>query len=283
MHTYALVRSYLKLNPQLLISIILLVFSKNCIAEETLIFTAPPRETPEKGLKTYGPIANYLSKVLQRKIEYRHPGNWLSYSADMRKGKYDMVFDGPHFVSWRVNRLQHTPVIKIPGGFVFRFVADRNNAKITNVDDLVGKRVCGHAPPNQGTLRLYNEFQNPMRLPILVTEKGWRNIYKAMLKGRCDAAVLPEKIYKQVDPKFDQSKTLFTSKPVPGQAITVGQKFNRVEILKMRKALLSLEGKTATSALRNRFASPRLVTANAREYDGIYSLLTNTYGFNVEQ
>ncbi len=82
-----------------------------------------------------------------------------------------MVFDGLHFVSWRVNRLQHIPVMIIPGGFVFRFVADRNNAKISKVDDLIEKRVCSHAPPNQDTLRLYKEFQNPMRLPILVIEK----------------------------------------------------------------------------------------------------------------
>lgn len=283
MHKHVLDRRYLTFTSRLIISVAMAVYSFNCIGAETLIFTAPPRETAEKGLKTYGPIANYLSKVLQRKIEYRHPGNWLSYSADMRNGKYDLVFDGPHFVSWRVNRLQHTPVVKIPGGFVFRFVAERNNTKITKVDDLVGKRVCGHAPPNQGTLRLYNEFQNPMRLPILVTEKGWRNIYKSMLNGRCDAAILPEKIYKQVDPKYDQSKTLFTSNPVPGQAITVGQKFNRVEIIKMRKALLSREGKQATTALRKRFASPKLVAATAKEYNRIYHLLANTYGFNVEQ
>jgi len=258
-----------------------LIFSTNCFAEDTLIFSAPPRETPEKGVKTYGPIAKHLSKILQRKIEYRHPGNWLSYSANMRKGKYDLVFDGPHFVSWRINRLNHTPVIKIPGRFIFRFVTRKENKELRKVDDLVGKRVCGHAPPNQSTLRLYSQLDNPVRQPILIQEKGWRNIYKSMLRGKCVAAILPNKIYKKVDPKTEQSKVLFTSNPVPGQAITVSSKFTRVEVVTIRETLLSEEGMIATSALRNRFASPKLTAASIKEYSGIHSLLANTYGFGM--
>lgn len=264
---------------KLTLGIILSIFVTTAFAE-TMVFTAPPRESIEKGIKTYGPIADYLSKVLNKQIEYRHPGNWLSYSADMRKGKYDMVFDGPHFVSWRITRLDHTPLVKIPGGFIFRFVADKANGKVSKVDDLVGKKVCGHAPPNQGTLRLYNQFKNPMRLPILVTQKGWRNIYDAMLRGKCDVAILPDKIYKKVDPKNDQSKVLFTSNPVPGQAITASPKFNRADIAKMRKALLSKEGMAATKNLRKRFASPTLSAANKLEYNGIHELLADSHGFS---
>ena len=152
--------SCIKTNGRLLVTFLIMMCSASSFAE-TLILTAPPRESIEKGKHTYEPIAKYLSSVLNKKIEYQHPGNWLSYSADMRKGKYDLVFDGPHFVSWRIQRLRHTPLVKIPGGFIFRFVADKANRKVSKVDDLIGRKVCGHAPPNQGTLRLYNEFRNP--------------------------------------------------------------------------------------------------------------------------
>ncbi len=252
------------------------------IAKETFIFTAPPRENIEKGKHTYGPIASYLSKVLGKNIEYHHPGNWLTYSADMRKDKYDMVFDGPHFVSWRISKINHTPVVKIPGGFIFKFVAYRDNKEISKVDNLVGKRVCGHPPPNQGTLRLYNQFKNPMRLPILVPVKGWRNIYNAMMTGKCDAAILPEKIYKKVDPKSKNSKVLFSSSPVPGQAITVGKRFNHQDVIKIRKALLSKQGQAATKNLRKRFASPTLKAANKEEYEGVSQLLADSYGFSEQ-
>lgn len=253
------------------------------VSAETLIFSAPPRESAQKGEKTYSDIARYLSKVLNRNIVYRHPGNWLSYSADMRSGKYDLVFDGPHFVSWRINKLKHTPLIKIPGDFVFYFLARKDNNKVSSFDDLVGKRVCGHAPPNQGTLRLYDQFKNPMRLPILVQVKGWRNIYQAMLDGKCEVAIVPGKIYKKVEPNRDKTKVIYQSSPVSGQAITASNKFSAKEIWMMQKALLEKEGIQATKNLRERFASPTLVAATRAEYNNVYTLLDQSYGYGFDK
>ncbi|KPJ93231.1 MAG: hypothetical protein AMJ53_07800, partial [Gammaproteobacteria bacterium SG8_11] len=65
-----------------------------------LILSAPPRELPEAGLKLYGPLASHLSELLGEKVIYQHPNNWLEYQRDLRRGVYDIVFDGPHFVSW---------------------------------------------------------------------------------------------------------------------------------------------------------------------------------------
>ena len=70
-------------NLSNLLFLVLLLTSVNCIAEESYLFSAPPMETVEDGILTYGPVAEYLSQVLSKKIEYRDPGNWLSYSADM--------------------------------------------------------------------------------------------------------------------------------------------------------------------------------------------------------
>jgi len=265
---------------QVICAAVLMLPVLNAFADETLIFTAPPRESFAEGQKTYGPIVKYLSKVIGKKIIYQHQENWSTYAANMRKGKYDMVFDSSHFVSWRIININHTPVIKTPGEFSFKLVANRDNADIQNINDLVGKRVCGHSPPNQGTLRLYNQFSNPTRLPILIAKKGWRNIYNAMIEGKCDAAILPKNIYKIVDPKKNDSKVLFTSVPTSGQAITVSQRFNSQEIVKIRKALLSKPGQQATMNLRERFASPTLAAANASEYYGISRLLSNSYGFS---
>ncbi len=144
-------------------------FSNNSVlAEEILVFSAPPRESVTSGIKTYGPIASYLTKVTGKRVIYQHPGNWPSYTKNMRHNKYDFVFDGPHFVSWRIKHLKHRPAVKIPGDFVFAFVSKRHNPNIKQLDDLVARKVCGHAPPNQGTLRLFHLMNNPMRQPRLV-------------------------------------------------------------------------------------------------------------------
>jgi ABC-type phosphate/phosphonate transport system substrate-binding protein len=264
-----------------LILVIILCSPIVAYAEEPLVFSAPPRETLAKGKKTYEPIALFLSKKLKRKVIYEHPGNWLSYSADMRKGKYDIIFDGPHFVSWRIRQLEHVPLIKIPGDFYFLFLTRIDNNKINKVSDLVGKKVCGHAPPNQGTLRLYNQLENPARQPILVQVKGWRNIFKATMEGRCEAGIVPSKIYNKMDPDRKLSKVIFESKHVSGQAITAGNAFTHNQIIQLQDLLLSHEGYEATKNLRERFASDTLLKANRGEYDGVYKLLRFSYGFNM--
>ena len=64
-----------------------------------LVLTVPPREDFDKGYIQYGPLAEYLSDVIGEKVTYKHPKGWLYYQRDMRANKYDIVFDGPHFMS----------------------------------------------------------------------------------------------------------------------------------------------------------------------------------------
>ena len=79
-----------------------------------LVFSAPPRETPTIGNKRYQPIASYLSKVLGRKVVYKHPGTWGAYRTEMLQGDYDIVFDGPHFNSYRAEKMKYNILAKIP-------------------------------------------------------------------------------------------------------------------------------------------------------------------------
>lgn len=250
------------------------------LSKNEYVFTAPPRETVARGEETYGPIAEYLSKVLGKEIVYKHPDNWLSYQDGMQKGEYDLVFDGPHFVSWRVARRQHEPLVKIPGDFIFVFLARKDNHKVTQLKHLAGRQVCGHAPPNQGTLRLYNQFHNPSRQPQLVPVKGWRNIYKAVIAKKCDGGIVPLKIYKKVDPRGQRAKVLFVTQPAPGQAFTAGPSFTAEDKAKITEALLSPAGQEATKMLRKRFPAKRLVRAIKTEYAGVNILLKDTWGFD---
>lgn len=247
--------------------------------ERVYIFTAPPRETAKRGQETYGPIAEYLSAITGKKFVYRHPGSWLNYQSQMQKGKYDLVFDGPHFVSWRIKKIKHIPLVKIPGDFIFVFLTRKDNKKVTSLERLAGRSVCGHAPPNQGTLRLYNQFRNPSRQPVLRTVKGWRNIYKAMIAGKCEGAVVPLKIYKQMDPRGTAAKVLLITHAAPGQAFTAGPNISADIRQKIIRGLVAPPGHQATLKLRTRFRARVLVMPVAQEYQGISVLLKDSWGF----
>ncbi|WP_455203153.1 PhnD/SsuA/transferrin family substrate-binding protein, partial [Kaarinaea lacus] len=136
-------------------------------ASAELILSAPPRENPSVGEKLYGPLASHLTELLGEKVVYQHPHNWLEYQRDIRRGVYDIVFDGPHFVSWRLEHLKHDVLVKLPGTLEFVVVIHDDNDEIKSMKDLIGKKVCAIPPPNLATLTLIEQFNNPVRQPII--------------------------------------------------------------------------------------------------------------------
>lgn len=277
---------HMNVKSTTLIANILLFLSTSFVtnitqAEEALVFSAPPGKSAQSGKTTYGPIARYLSKVTGKKVIYQHPRNWQVYTNNMRHNKYDFVFDGPHFVSWRIKHLNHRPAVKIPGDIVFAFVSKKSNGKIKQINDLIARKVCGQAPPNQSALLLYSLLDNPMRQPTLIAVDGSREIYNAMMEGKCEAAILPMSTYKKLDPNKINTKVIFRSRPAPGHAITVSPNLSDRDFKRIRSALLASEGQHALKNLQSRFGSSSMIPASSSEYRSEHSLLQSSYGFDI--
>jgi ABC-type phosphate/phosphonate transport system substrate-binding protein len=249
---------------------------------ETYVFTSPPREDPSRGEQVYGPIARHLSKSMDADFVYQHPDNWLSYMKDMQDGRYDLVFDGPHFVSWRVENLSHTPLVRLPGALEFVIVARRGDEQIIGLPDLAGHVVCAHAPPNLATLTLQNQFPNVNRQPQIKAVRGFPNAYKALLDDQCRATVMPVKIYNKLSQAEETplTRVLFQSRPIPHQAISASPRLPADLQAQVREALLSEEGVVATAKLRERFAGGnQLLPTDADQYRGYAVLLRDFWGF----
>lgn len=252
-------------------------------ANADLVFSAPPRETPEAGQKLYGPLAEYLSKVTGEKIEYRHPDNWGIYQAMMTKGAYDLVFDGPHFVSWRIQNLEHVPLVALSGKLRFVIVARQDDAQIQTLADLAGKSVCGHAPPNLATLTLFDRFTNPSRQPRLLESKGFDDGYQKLLAAKCAATVLPLEVHQKLDGTGARTKLLYTGEPYANQALTAGPKVPAPARKKIIDALLSAEGQNVSRPVVVAFSGTEFLSTTAGDYAGYVSLLKNVWGFEARR
>lgn len=237
-------------------------------AGNQLVFSAPPRGSLTTETENYQPIADFLSQVTGRKVVYQHTKDWLSYARDMTQGKFDIVFDGPHFNGWRMENLDHTPLVKLPEDFIFVVVVKANEKSIKDIKQLAGRRICAHAPPNLGTLTLLNQFDNPVRQPIISTVKGWDKSYNNLIAGQCVATVLPIKNLEKLDKGKNQARILYTSPAMPNQAISAGPRISQETQENIRQALLSDEGKAATAKLRSAYAGKNFVAASRKEYAG---------------
>ncbi|MHB8550325.1 MAG: PhnD/SsuA/transferrin family substrate-binding protein, partial [Acidiferrobacterales bacterium] len=113
-----------------------------------LVLGAPPRESVTQADSVYVPIANFLTRITGQKVTYRYVDNWLSYQSDVHNGAYDIVFDGPAFIGWRMAKYGWTPLAKLPGELRFVVIVAKNNKTINNLTDLEGYPLCGFPPPN---------------------------------------------------------------------------------------------------------------------------------------
>ena len=262
-------------------SFVVLLVTSTAVPAKDIILTSPPRESEQKAREIFQPIADYLTLVLKRPVVFQYSDNWLTYQSEMQKDLYDIVFDGPHFISYRMAKHQHTPLVKLPGKFVFVIIAKKDNDRVNKIQDINGRLMCAPAPPNLATLTALSQYTNPSRQPILVDTKGFPQTYEALLKGKCVAAAMQIKVYEKLDKDKKATKILFESKGLPNQAISASPRIAAEERIRLAEMLLSPAGKQATAKLREEYNGQDFVPATVPEYIGHSDLLKDIWGFQL--
>jgi ABC-type phosphate/phosphonate transport system substrate-binding protein len=251
--------------------------------KDVLVLSAPPRDGAEGGIKRFGPIADYLSVKLGRKVVYKHPGTWGGYQSDMQLGAYDIVFDGPHFISWRIEKLQHNVLVKLPGALKVVGFVRADNKRVKQISQLAGQGICAHAPPNLGILSAQNEFDNPSRQPNFIIMEGFGEIYKGVMEGKCVAGIVPKKNLLQKDPHGEQARIVYEHSPFPQQAFTAGPRLTGDEQASLVAALMAPEAEAVLTNFREAYAfKDSFVPANNAEYAGFGAYLKPVQGFYTE-
>jgi len=264
-------------SSRLLLACSLLLISSQALS--ALTFSSPPRETKQEGKRIYKPIADYLSKALGQSVVYKHAGSWGIYQAYMQKEKYDIIFDGPHFVAWRMAKLNNTPVAKLPGNLSFVIITRKEKSAPKNVKKLAGHRLCGLAPPNLATLSVMAQF-GAYRQPSLYKTNSFKESYEKLVAGKCVAAVLRDVMIKKFDSK-NLTKTIFKTRALPNQAFSVSSRVNKSDINKIKEALLSATADKPMQAFLKRYTKGKgLRAVKAKPYKGLEVLLKDFWGFN---
>lgn len=247
------------------------------VGEPPLVLTAAPRESLADGERLYGPLAAYLSTVVGRPVLYQHPGSWGVYRTEMVRGRYDLVFDGPHFNGYRAERLNHEVLVRLPEVYQFAIIG-RQDLFFTSMQRLAGRTFCSLAPPNLGAQVLLDLYGNPARQPVLVPVENWRAVYDGVIAGRCTGGVLPLALLRSYDQQ-GRSRVLFFSSEMPHQALSAGPRVSVSERQRLRTALTSAAADEPTRALRASQRSAGFVPARNADYVEMARYLRNEWGF----
>jgi len=252
-------------------------------ANDELIFATAPTHSADETKKIYTPIVNYLAKKTGKKIKLSIPKSFTQYSIQMQRGDYDIIFDGPHLVDWRIQRKQHRPLVRLPGRIQV-VVAVKNDSKLTKLSDLqYGIKACAFFPPNLLTMAFLSHYSNPARQPAIVRVRGFKNLIKCVKKGKGDVAVLRKKLWGKAK-KTGANKGIkimaVFPETFPERTFSVGPKISPDLAATITKLLLNNEGQKAAGALLKRFKKKNLIKATPQEYDGLANLVSTVWGFN---
>ena len=268
------------LTVSMLLTCLMMTPGTNLLFAQDLVLTAPPREKSEAGVKLYKPLADHLSQLLGKRVNYVHPGNWLNYQREMRDDKYDIVFDGPHFAAWRMEHLGHNVGVRLPGNLEFMLFTHKDNVHIRTPNDLIAKKFCGITPPNLSTLSVLAAFPNPVRQPVIrgIQGGGMPAVYKAFMNGDCQAAVVRDTFYKKklTDEQRANLKIVYQPPLLPNQSITVSKRLNTDDAQLILRSLTTGKGIHFSESIVKRFGGKQTKTfipARTEEFAGINSLL----------
>jgi len=259
-----------------LLSIGLWLMSLTC-ANANLILSAPPRESADEAKRTYEPLAKFFTEVIGEQVDYVQPRDWLQYTTDMRNGRYDILFDGPHFAAWRIKHLSHVPLVKLPGTLDFVVLARWDDKRINKLRDLVALPMCGLPSPNLGTMTVMAQFTNPVTQPDIKEAKGgFDDVIKAFLAGHCRAAIVRDTAFKKLsDTDKKHFKVVFKSPSFPNQTVTVSDRIKPKMRDKLLAALTVKKGFEPAEILFNELSknAKYFIAAQPAEYRGMETLL----------
>lgn len=249
-------------------------------AQTPLIFGTAPTSSEADTKKNYAQMLDFLSRAIGRPVALKTAANYQAYQTDMRNGEYDLAFDGPPFVSWRMERLDHEPLVKLPSEIKI-VVIKRDDSRYNTLEELAVHNVstCVVPPPNTLTLIFLSYFPHPARQPNLLPIEGFKNIEKCLRDGRGQIAVFRDLYWKRMD-QTGLSVMFEPGVGYPERTITAGPNVSAEVRVKIIEALTSDDGATASKDVLSRFQRDKFVKANPEDYKGLDDMLRPVWGFH---
>ena len=241
----------------------------------TYTFVVQPILPPDKTIKAFTPLTDYLSKKTGHTIKLVTSLNFLSYWQSMKRpGTYDFILDAAHLTDYRLKRMNYTVLVKRPEVVSYTLVTGEN-ADVLDADELIGKSLATIGSPSLGMLRLEEMFPNPLRQPVIVDVNNSLDSIKKVLEGKAQAAIVPTPMVGG----FPDLITIVTTEQVPHTAISSAPNVPSDVRAALRKALIEADKSPEGQAMLAKIGFPAFETTNAKAYEGFAGLLECVWGY----
>jgi ABC-type phosphate/phosphonate transport system substrate-binding protein len=237
-----------------------------------------PLSSSEETIRTFTPLADYLSSKTGHNIQIKTASNFFAYWQNMRNQQgFDLVLDAAHFTDYRVKQFGYQVLAKVADTVSFSLVT-RQDLLLLSADELMGASVATAASPSLGGVRLAQLFPNPVRQPQVVQADNFRAALEQLHNKKIDAAMVPTPIVSG----DDSVNTLLTTEPVPHMALSASPKMAATVREAIKQALLSAKDDPEGVKMLGAINTQYFETASNATYQGYEKLLSDVWGYELK-
>ncbi len=258
---------------------------KTANAEHALILAVHPYLSPEELLKKFTPLADYLSRRINKPVEVRIGSSYEEHIRYIGQNKVDIAYMGPASYVKMVNQFGNKPVLarlEIKGKPWFQGnIITRKDSTITSLNDLKGKRIAYGDPASTMSYivphhMLYEAgiYTDPTtRYQFLYSHD---NVALGVLSGDFDAGAVKPAVFKKFEAKG--LRTIAKTPKISEHLFVTRSNLPAEQINKLRHIMLNMkDSKTGIAALH---AIKKTVTGLARvdtsDYDNLQKIIIET-------
>jgi len=253
----------------------LLLLLTSSVQAATYTFVVQPILPPDRTIKAFTPLTDYLSKQTGHTIKLVTSLNFLSYWQNMKKpGKYDFILDAAHLTDYRLKRMNFKVLAKRADAVSYTLVTGEE-AAIIEPEELIGKSLATIGSPSLGMLRLEEMFPNPLRQPVIIEVDNSLDSIKKVIDGKALAAIVPTPMVGG----FPELLTIVTTEQVPHTAVSAAPNVPADVRTAVRKALLEADKTDSGKKMLDEINFSSFEKTNASTYEGFAGLLEGVWGY----
>lgn len=248
-------------------------------ADQELVLAVQPILSEAKTRQAFQPLAQYISKVIGKKISIVTVPNFMSYWSKMVGGQKNILYlDAAHFTAYRVRKQGYEVLAKIPDSVSYSLVV-RDADMVFDPSELTAKRIATLGSPSIGATRLDSMFPNPSRQPIIVEVENSQQGISMLLDNKVFAAIIPTPIVSQAMVNGVAISVVTTTEPIPHIALSASPDIDKAIVEKIRRAIISAQKKPDGKAMLKKIGFVKFNPANAAIYAGQDNILKAYWGY----
>ena len=248
-------------------------------AVNELVLGIAPLLSEAETQQQFEPLCRYLAKAGGLPCRIATRPNYLGYWETMRRGKdYNLILDDAHFTDYRINKMGHFVLAKIPGTVTYSLIVP-HTTKIDDPGRLMGLRIATLGIPSMGAALLNSLFPKPLKQPIPVEVDSAEEGFALLRDGKVAAAILPTPLVRKQISRGAPFHVLLSTEPLPHMGLSASPEIDAVLRQKLRAALLGAHKNPDGRAMLRAIGIERFDPASARVYRGQARTLQEYWGY----